>query len=476
MIPDATVLVVGAGPAGLMTALELALNGTAVTVIDARRDRGARSKATTIWSRQLELLDRHSLAERVAQTGARVERITVSTPRRRLGTFELAELRATRFPYGVSIPQPQFEAELRARLLEQGVTVTVDTELVEIENTGAGVHVALRDADGSVRELCVAFVVGADGPESTVRNALGIRLPQYGPDVTFAITDVAIEGPIPPRDVGYYYSDRGALGVVPVGAGTFRLATGIPDGTDTLGRQGFQDALAERAGITARLGELPWDSTFRVKFRHAETYADGRVALVGDAAHTMSPAGGQGMNTGLQDAVNLAWRVSEIVDRAAAPATLLEEYTRERQHDVRRVMQTSGLLTRFGATSTVTSRIERECLSAAVRFLPALRRRVTHRLVQLDTSYAQSHKIPGVSRLRPGDRLPDNLPTAPHHAHRTYRWTGAASAPNPDTRATDVHTLDATAVPADAAAVLGKAPAVISVRPDGHVTSITSVG
>lgn len=459
-----------------MTALELTLNGTAATVIDGRNDRGVRSKATTIWSRQLELLDRHGLAEPVIEAGTRVDRITVSTPYRRLGTFELGELTTTRFPFGISIPQPDFEAHLRLRLRELGITVEGGLELIGLENTAGGVCVALRDVHGSTYERHAAFVVGADGPESSVRAALNIKFSQYGPDTTFAITDVAISGTIPPRDVGYYYSTHGALGLVPVGAGAFRIATGIPHGADYLGQQGFREALALRAGITADLVDLPWESHFQVKFRHADTYSMGRAALVGDAAHTMSPAGGQGMNTGLQDAANLAWRITEIVSHSAEPSTLLDEYTQERRGDVKRVMQTSRLLTRFGATSTLSNRIERELLSAAVRFTPAVRRKITHRLAQLDTRYAPSRRSFGEkSSLRPGDRLPDNLPTAPHHAHRTYRWTGSRSTPHLDASVAHTHTLNATAVPDDAAAVLGKKPAVITVRPDGHVTSYTAL-
>jgi 2-polyprenyl-6-methoxyphenol hydroxylase-like FAD-dependent oxidoreductase len=315
---SAEVLVVGAGPVGLLTALELARQQVTVRVIDARADRGTRSKATTVWPRQLELLARHGLAEPVIAVAARIDRVTVSTPARRLAAFDLTELAATTFRFGVSLPQPRFETLLEKALADAGVVVERETTLVGLRQEPERAVAALRAPDGTVTSVSAAFVVGTDGMNSTVRELAAIPYVQTGATLTFAITDVPIDGPLPGADVGYYYSPSGALGLVPMGGGVFRIALGVPAGAPDLGRAGFAAALRDRSGHTATLGELPWESHFEVRFQHATRYAQGRVALAGDAAHTMSPAGGQGMNTGLQDAVNLGWRLAAALHEGRA--------------------------------------------------------------------------------------------------------------------------------------------------------------
>ena len=465
-------LVVGAGPVGLLTALELARQQVHVRIVDVRAHRGTRSKATTIWPRQLELLARHGLADPVIEAAARIDRVTVSTPGRRLATFGLAELPATVFRFGVSIPQPRFEALLERALADLGVTVERETTLLELAQQPDRVTVALRGPDGTVRAGTAAFVVGADGMNSTVRELAAIPYAQTGPTLTFAITDVPIDGPVPAADVGYYYSPTGALGLVPMGAGVFRIALGVPAGAPDLGRDGFTAALRDRAGHRAALGDLPWEAHFEVRFQHATEYARGRVALASDAAHTMSPAGGQGMNTGLQDAANLGWRLATAVrERASADriAALLTGYTEERRPDVERVMETSRLLTRFGADTTWSSRLQREALAAGARAVPPLRRSITARIAQLATSYAG----PGGSggRLRPGDRFPQGFADDWGVGARTYHWRPTAP---PASRAGEATLLVADRLPPAVVKALGRTPATVSVRPDGHIRHISS--
>jgi len=405
MTTSPQVLVVGAGPAGLMTARELARCGVNVMVIDERAHRGLRSKATTVWSRQLELFDRQGIAEAVIDHGARIDRVTVSTPRRGLAAFELSELRGTRFPFGISIPQPRLEQLLEDSLRELGVPVRKETRLIGLELGSADAHATIASSAGLQQES-YSFVVGADGATSTVRTLARLPFQQTGSALTFAITDVRLNGPFPRHDVGYYYAADGALGLVPMGEDVFRIALGVPANSPMLERHGFAKALQDRTGRAAELADLPWESHFEVKFQHADRYSAGRVALVGDAAHTMSPAGGQGMNTGLKDATLLAEYLSRVigcdldgVERALA------DYSTERRRDVLRVMQTSRLLTRFGADSTLKSRAQREALAAATRHLGPVRRAISRRISQLDESL-------GASRI-PRYRAPHQVPTVP---------------------------------------------------------------
>jgi 2-polyprenyl-6-methoxyphenol hydroxylase-like FAD-dependent oxidoreductase len=471
---DADVLVVGAGPVGLLTALELGRQNVSVRVVDRRADRGTRSKATTVWPRQLELLARHGLADAVIGAGARIEQVTVSTPERRLAAFALNELRMTRFPFGVSIPQPRLEQLIEDALAGLGVPVERGVSLESLSSGDDSVKATLRVADGD-RTAEFGFVVGADGANSTVRELVGIPYEETGSALTFAITDVPVTGWIPPLDVGYYYSSAGALGLVPMGEGVYRIALGVPAQSPDLGREGFATALRQRSGLRAAVGELPWEAHFEVKFRHARRYAQGRVALAGDAAHTMSPAGGQGMNTGLQDAANLSWRLARAVHeglRRPAIEALLGQYTDERRADVEEVMRTSRLLTRFGADGTWRSRLKRELWSSGARLVPPLRRSITTRIAQLSTSYAPrpAGRLP-VVRLREGDRFPMGFAGDWGVGPRTYQWLGEHSAGH----FTDqTIRLPATGLPSDLVKALGTRPTTVSVRPDGHIQRLDS--
>lgn len=386
-----SVLVVGAGPTGLMTALGLTHSGFDVRVIDERSQRLGRSKATTVWPRQLELFRGVGIADTVIGASTRVERVTVSTPQRRLATFELSDLQRVVYPFGVSIPQPNLEAILEDRLDSVGVKVERNIRLTDLVQTGSGVNVYLERTDdsplrGSADDSEYQFVVGADGARSAVRGLAGLGYEHLGGPLTFAITDVPIDGPVPRHDVGYYYSDDGALGLVPMGAAGFRIAIGVPPDAADVGTAGFQAALRRRSGLEGVVvGELPWESHFEVLFRHADRYARGRVAIVGDAAHTMSPAGGQGMNSGLKDAALLTSTLSSVdPGDMSAIETAMDFYTRQRRRDLRRIMRTSRLLTRFGASDSTTALLQRGLLSQAVRRSPRLRQSVTKRIGQLD--------------------------------------------------------------------------------------------
>ncbi|WP_380282362.1 FAD-dependent monooxygenase [Kitasatospora purpeofusca] len=330
-----TVVIAGAGPTGLTLACGLARQGVAVRVIDRAPEFPTGSRGKTLNPRSLEVLADLGLGERLAAAGR------THLPFRKYfdGEFvnetePFAGVRPTATtPYAASLwlPQTRVERLLRERLAEHGVRVERATELVDLRQDGAGVEVRL--ADGG--RIAAEYLVACDGGRSTVRKLLGIPFVGDGdPEPVMVCGDVEVEG-LDPAAWHQWFGPRGAFMLCPF-PGTRRWQLQASPETDADGRpvapslESFRRLAALHTGrADLGLDNATWLSTWRVNVRMAERYREGRVFLAGDCAHVHPTAGGLGMNTGIQDAWNLAWKLGHVLRGLAGPA-LLDTYQEER--------------------------------------------------------------------------------------------------------------------------------------------------
>ncbi|MFD0567781.1 FAD-dependent monooxygenase [Kitasatospora saccharophila] len=360
------VLVVGAGPVGLTAAAELRRRGVPVRCVDRAQGPSPLSKALAVWPRTLEVLRRLGGGKRIETHGLPIESLRYHSNNR-----EVARIRFDDRTRPVTLPQPDVEALLGECLSELGGEVEWGTELVALEQDAHGVTVELRTADGTAVREEFSYVLGCDGASSTVRERLGIAFDgsTYAP--LFALADVRVEGPLV-HDANYYFcGPKGVVVLVGLPGGRFRVFTAAPAGTT---REDIDLALIQRllddrgpGGLT--LHDATWTTGFSVHARHAERTRVGRVFLAGDAAHIHSPAGGQGLNTGVQDAHNLAWKLA-LVHAGRAHETLLDSYADERGQVARTVIRQADLQTRAW---TPTKRWHVALRDTALRVASALR-------------------------------------------------------------------------------------------------------
>ncbi|MEW1907612.1 FAD-dependent monooxygenase [Kitasatospora sp. NPDC085895] len=344
---DVDVLVVGGGPTGMLAACELLRRGVRVRIVDRAPAAARLPKALLLWPRTLDVLDDLGMLDAIRAASVRINAFRYYSDRRPLGTFDFTEDLAP-----LCLPQSATEDVVEARLHELGGKVERGVRLLCFDNLDFsgrveatdGVTAVLEHRDGRIERTRVPFVIGADGAGSAVRAQIGTGFLGSTYETAFALVDAPIEGELPADQAHYYQSPKGALVVVALPDGIFRFFSSLPPGQD-VGVAMMQEIVDERGPQGVRIGEPVWQSVFRVHARHAGDFRLGRVFLAGDAAHVHSPAGGQGLNTGLQDAHNLAWRLAAVI-HGEAPATLLDGYGPERSAVARRVVRDTDIQTR----------------------------------------------------------------------------------------------------------------------------------
>ncbi|MEV4277029.1 FAD-dependent monooxygenase [Actinoplanes xinjiangensis] len=336
------VLVVGAGPVGLTAAAILLGRGVDVRVIDRAPAPSEFSKALLVWPRTLEVLRRLGGGRHIAEHGQDVADFRYWSDGRPV----------CRIPFGAAtrpkiIIQPDVEAMLHAALAERGGKPEWQTSLTGLTQDADGVTATLREPDGGTRTHRFSHVIGADGAGSTVRGLLGLDFAGATYPQTFVLGDTAVEGASEPASVHYYLSPRGVLVLVPLPNGRHRVFTAAPGDltSDEVTLELLQELVDTRGPGGLRLHDLSWSAAFRIHARHVERPRDGRVFLAGDAAHIHSPAGGQGLNTGVTDAHNLAWKLAAVW-HGDLPATVLDSYEPERAAVARSVVRQAEAQTR----------------------------------------------------------------------------------------------------------------------------------
>lgn len=367
------VLVVGAGPTGLALAAALRLRGLDPLVIDRQAAGENSSRAAVIHARTLEVLEAIGVSDTLTGRGVHAQRFTIRDRDRVLVPIGFAAL-PTRYPYTLMVSQAVTEAVLLERLQALGGTVLRPRRLVKLQPHAAHVRAWLDDGTA----VDARWVVGADGLHSTVREQAGIGFSGGSYGESFVLADVTLAGGAPHDEVILYFSPAGMVVVAPLPDGQHRIVATVdeaPAEPDAAFVQALLDARGpERDPL--RVGGVIWGSRFRVHHRVADTYRAGRVLLAGDAAHVHSPAGGQGMNMGLLDALALA----DALPRAlAGDESALDAYARDRRPVAQQVVAFADRLTRL-ATMPAALRGLRNALLSLAGALPPVRRRLAWRL------------------------------------------------------------------------------------------------
>ncbi|MEV0283555.1 FAD-dependent monooxygenase [Kribbella sp. NPDC050820] len=486
------VLVVGAGPAGLTTALQAVAHGASVRVVERRPDAFRPSRALIVHPRTLECLRPLGVTGELLDRGDIAPRAELHLGHRRV-SVELSglDLPDTAFPHLTLVRQADVEEVLAQALARRGVTIERGVELTDAAFTGYGgglVRATLRSAAG-IEDTTCRFVAGCDGPDSTVRRLAGIgwRGASYRQEVVLA--DVELTGDLSPGVVHVAAGRNGLLFVFSLGEGaTWRLLAtrpvrGAPDAA--FGQPGgdvptpeLQRLIAD-SGLAATIAEVRWSAKVRLQHRLAAAYRYGRLFLAGDAAHTHSPAGGQGMNTGIQDAVNLGWKLAYAADRERC-SELLDSYGRERRPVARKVLAMTHLIFFAEASTHPLPAFLRGTLAPlAAPAAPLLMRQRrllaegVRTLSQLRVNYhgsplSQVGTAPADRQLQPGDRLPDATVTCDGRTVRLHELTASPGihlllsrdTEQPDPLGPRVHVHRLTSRPGGD---------LVAVRPDGYV-------
>ncbi|MEZ4436604.1 MAG: FAD-dependent monooxygenase [bacterium] len=328
------VLVVGAGPTGLTMAAELARRGVRHRLIEQKASRPPTSRALVVQARTLELMRGMGVADELVARGRPAQGLTAWRGARRVVDVDLGALDVADTAYRMLLFVSQVETEdvLQRRVEALGGRVEWETRLDGFVADAFGVVATLRRGDGTSEVLRARYLVGCDGAHSTVRKGAGLSFEGAAYPQAFMLADVAIEGELPPDRAQLWLTDGGVFAALPLGeAGRWRLISSeAPTGDD--GRDPTLDDFQRRAdaiGVGLRLRDPVWLARFRLHHRGVDHYRAGPVFVAGDAAHIHSPAGGQGMNTGIQDAFNLAWKLAAVIVDGA-DGRLLDSYHTER--------------------------------------------------------------------------------------------------------------------------------------------------
>ncbi len=355
-----------------------------VRIVDRVAQPSAVSKALAVWSASLEALQGMGVIDEFLAAGQRLRALSVGDGNRELAELAVGEGIDSPYPYPLLLPQSRTEQILGARLAALGVEIERRAEVTGLAQDGDGVTASLRHADNRVEEVRARYLVGCDGARSFVRQALGIAFDGYTEPQTFLLGDVRIDGgTLDHRTIYLRWHDGGTVALFPFGDAVWRVfamrGSGGGDAPATI--EELQRHMDRHGPRGLKLRDPSWLSTFRINERLAVQYRLGRCFLAGDAAHIHSPAGGQGMNTGIQDAVNLGWKLAYALNGFGDAALLLDSYEAERRPVARAVIAGAAQKQHLAFASSAVLRLVKNMAVTVFGNIPAV-----HRMLQVELS------------------------------------------------------------------------------------------
>jgi 2-polyprenyl-6-methoxyphenol hydroxylase-like FAD-dependent oxidoreductase len=405
------ILVIGAGPVGLTLAMELSRYGIPLRIVDKAPARTDKSKALVLWSRTLELLERGPGSARFVDAGFKVNAVNMISGDKVIGHVDMSSLDSPH-NYALMLPQSETERLLEEHLGELGVKVERNVEVMSLSVGEKSIEAVLRGAGGSQETLSAAWLAGCDGAHSVVRHSVGATFDGETNASDWILADIHMRGyPCPDTEVSVYWDKEGVFVIFPISPGRYRVIADLPASGATHPPTPTMEqvqALMNRRGPSGMEGFDPiWLTGFRINGRKVASYRWGRAFLVGDAAHVHSPAGGQGMNTGMQDAFNLAWKLA-LAAQGSCAGSLLDSYSAERSAVGDEVLKTAGRLTTIGTLHNPLLQTIRNVVGHAMLGLAPVRHAFADNMSELAIGYpdsplngpAHAHDGP-----KPGQRL-----------------------------------------------------------------------
>ncbi len=470
----AQVLIIGAGPVGLSLAVDLARRGVAVRIVDALARPTSESRAIVVHSRTLDHFEALGVLDAIMARAIRSTGMEVHSDGHTIAAIGIGRIQAVH-PYSVSLVQSETEGVLADRLAQLGVTVERSSTLVSYAAGPERIDAVLASPDGNSRTVRARYLVGADGARSTVRHLMGQQLGGSFAGEDVLLGDVDADHDYERSHFHAFFSPGQTTALLfPLRGNRVRVFAQLPDGTDP-GRPVTQDWLQSAAterGVRLRITTAHWLTRFELKHGLVPRYRDGRVFLAGDAAHIHSPAGALGMNTGIQDALNLGWKLAAAL-RQPDSDPLLDSYQAERHPIGAQVVAMTTQITRIATIKNpLAQRIRNTLMHAGIHAAP-LTDRMADTIEQQRVHYRDSSIVSGTGHtLRPGDFL--YLPGA-HVAAGLAAADGHLAIVLPGDRPAAAPTgIPALAVPADDIAPLKHATGlahggIVIVRPDGYI-------
>ena len=446
---DDRVVIVGAGPTGLAMACELSRHGVPVRVIDQGEARSDRSKAVAVHARTLEMWEALGVTDAALAAGRRLHGANVYSGGRRVVHVGFDDI-DTPHPYVLSLPQSATERILEEQALRLGATIERRVRLIGFEEEPGQVVVEVARGEGERETLRAPWVIGCDGGRSTVRERVGIPFDGARYAETFVLGDVTLDWALPDDEVHVFFAPEGLIGAIPLpGDGCWRVVAdlgaqharegdvgehGLDASAPPPRREELEALLRARSGMPLSMRTSSWTSRFRIHRRIVPTYRHGRVFLAGDAAHVHSPVGGQGMNTGQQDAFNLGWKLA-LVHRGLARPELLDSYSSERQPIAAMTLQGTDAATRVITLRNPIARELRDRIGAFLIGLEPVQKRMTYAAAELSLHYRKSpivgeHRLP----LTRSHVIADRRTESPSMSD----WLDFGAGPAPGDRAPDV--------------------------------------
>lgn len=410
MTPSCELLVVGAGPTGLALAIQARMMGVEVRILERRLQPRVRAPALAVHPRTMEVLRGLGVADELIGEGLSQVALEVHVGDSVVsGSLSNLRLPATEYPFVFFAPQPQIENVLRQRLVSLGVDIEWGATFLDMDPRDDGI-VCRVDAGGEERLIRARYVAGCDGARSRVRDRSGIVFRGHSYRESIAIADVRPDVSVKGSTAHAFVGNSGILFLFPLPTGRWRL---IGPGSPEASPESVATMVDQHTGGRVGIAEVDWVDIVAPEHRVAETYRWGPVFLAGDAAHVHSPAGAQGMNTGIQDAVNLGWKLALALH--GAPEALLDTYQQERRPVAKHVVRLTGLAFALEVSEIAPLRWGRRWVALpAARLLlprPCLVSLFARLASGLDTRYriGAFERRNRCDRYRPGKRLPDGV-------------------------------------------------------------------
>ena len=420
-MPDGNVevLIVGAGPTGLTLACELARHGVSFRIVDKSAVASSMSKALAVHARTLEIFEDMGIVDRFLTYGLKLKAINVFADDKQIAHMTLDELDSV-YSFALSLPQSDTERILMERLGELGHSVERAVEVLALTQQSDGVECRIKSDSSGEEVIKTRWVVGCDGAHSIVRKQLKLEFAGSKYPDLLQLGDVEIDGPLVHDELYVLNSEKGLLALFPYGGNRYRLAgvdldegkqqvasdKSLPDPT----LEELQAMVDERSQFPLKLSNLHWSTALYSHRRHVSQYRVGNCFLAGDAAHIHSPAGGQGMNTGIQDSYNLAWKLA-LVSRGIASDTLLDSYNEERLGIALGVLKLTDFMMKVNTLKNPVAKKLRNTLAPVLTAQEVIQKRARSGIAELSLNYRESpiveeHLLPIVETIAPKQDMP----------------------------------------------------------------------